>query len=185
MKVLEDLAKIFDWTLNLLIIIACVILTFVTLSVCLEVILRYFLNRPQVWVIELSEYSLLYMTFLGAAWVLKSEGHVTVDLITNRLGPKGRAFCSFISFTVCSMVSVVLLLHGTRVTWDYFSKGLYNPTILEIPTAAILVVIPVGGITLLIQSIRGACRNLPIRKRTPTLPEHSAKETKGAGQEEG
>jgi len=31
MKVLENLAKIFDWTLNLLIIIACLILTFVTL----------------------------------------------------------------------------------------------------------------------------------------------------------
>lgn len=165
MHLWEILAKIFDHLLNLLIILACLILTFVTFSVCLEVILRYFLNRPQVWVIELSEYSLLYMTFLGAAWVLKSEGHVTVDLITNRLTPKSRTFCSLISFIICSLVSAVLLYYGTRVTWDYFSKGLYNPTILEIPTAAILVIIPLGGITLLIQSIRGFYQNFLAYKK--------------------
>jgi TRAP-type C4-dicarboxylate transport system permease small subunit len=165
MKLLENLVRIFDSTLNILVILTCLILTFVTVSVCLEVVLRYFFNRPQVWVIELSEYALLYITFLGAAWVLKLEGHVTVDLVTNRLSPKGRAFFSFISFVICSIVSGVLFLYGTRVTWSYFSKGLYNPTILEIPTAAILIVIPVGGITLLVQSVRGACQSLLIHKR--------------------
>jgi TRAP-type C4-dicarboxylate transport system permease small subunit len=185
MKPLENVGGIFDWTLKVLVVIACVMLTFVTLSVCLEVVLRYFFNRPQVWVIELSEYSLLYMTFLGAAWVLKSEGHVTVDLITTRLGPRSHAFCSFISLMICSIVSMVLLIHGSRVTWDYFSKGLYNPTILEIPTAAILVIIPVGGLTLLMQSIRGAYRNFLAYRRAQMLPKVPTKETAAASREGG
>ncbi len=185
MKFLRNLAKIHDSTLNVLIIIACLLLTFVTLSVCLEVILRYFLNRPQVWVIELSEYALLYMTFLGAAWVLRSEGHVTVDLVTTRLSPRGRAFFSFVSFIICSMVSVVLLVYGSRVTWHYFSKGLYRPTILEIPTAAILVIIPVGGITLLIESIRGVYRNFPTSRNARMLSGMPARGhgDKGQGEE--
>jgi TRAP-type C4-dicarboxylate transport system permease small subunit len=106
-------------------------------------------------VIELAEYSLLYITFLGAAWGLREGGHISVDLFTNLMGPRLRTACGFVSDGVCLAVSVVLLVYGTRVSWHYFSKGLYNPTILEIPTAYILVVIPLGGLTLLVQSIRG------------------------------
>jgi TRAP-type C4-dicarboxylate transport system permease small subunit len=135
--------NIFDRILSLLMALACLILALVTLSVCLEVVLRYFFNRPQIWVIEFSEYALLYITFLGAAWVLKSDGHVTVDL----------------AVSLMFLVSAVLVVYGTRVTWSYYVKGLYNPTVLEIPTSAILIIIPIGGLTLLIQSVRGFIRS--------------------------
>lgn len=160
MKLLAAFENMFDRILGFLVAFSCILLSFVTISVCLEVVLRYFFNRPQVWVIELSEYSLLYITFLGAAWVLKSEGHVRVDLVTATLGSKGRAICSFMSFLVCLTVSIVLVVYGTRVTWAHFAKGIYNPTILEFPKSAVLLVIPVGGITLAIQSLRGALQSL-------------------------
>lgn len=150
--------KLFDHVLNFLAVLACIILALVTLSVCLEVFLRYFLNRPQVWVIELSEYALLYITFLSAAWVLRHEGHIAVDLFLNVLGDRGRARCGLLSDIICVTVSLVLSVHGLRVTWRYFSQGLYNPTILEIPTAYILMIIPIGGLALLIQAVRSTLR---------------------------
>ena len=58
----------------------------------IEVFLRTFFNRPQEWVMELSEYALLYITFLSAAFVLKKEGHIVVDLVTCRLNVKKRNF---------------------------------------------------------------------------------------------
>lgn len=158
-RTLKLFENIFDRILSLLMALACLILALVTLSVCLEVVLRYFFNRPQIWVIEFSEYALLYITFLGAAWVLKSDGHVAVDLAVSLMRPKGRAICSLASFMICFLVSAVLVVYGTRVTWSYYVKGLYNPTVLEIPTSAILIVIPIGGLTLLIQSIRGFIRS--------------------------
>ena len=160
MRILKFSENIFDRILSLLMTLACVILALVMLSVCTEVVLRYFFNRPQIWVIEFSEYALLYITFLGAAWVLKSERHVTVDLAFSLMSEKGRTVCSLASYMICFLVSTVLLVYGTRVTWSYYVKGLYNPTVLEIPTSAILIVIPIGGLTLLIQSIRGFVRNL-------------------------
>jgi TRAP-type C4-dicarboxylate transport system permease small subunit len=156
MKLLTFFENIFDRILGLFIALACILLALVTTSVCLEVVMRYFFNRSQVWVIELSEYSLLYITFLGVAWVLKSDSHVRVDLFTTSLSARGRAICSLISFMICLVVSVVLTVYGIRVTWDHFSEGIYNPTILEFPKSAILLIIPLGGITLLIQSLRGA-----------------------------
>ena len=159
MRVWRLSENIFDRILSLLMALACLILALVTLSVCLEVVLRYFFNRPQIWVIEFSEYALLYITFLGAAWVLKSDGHVTVDLAFSLMTLKARAICSLASFMICFFVSTVLVIYGSRVTWSYYVKGLYNPTVLEIPTSTILIVIPIGGLTLLIQSIRGFIRS--------------------------
>jgi TRAP-type C4-dicarboxylate transport system permease small subunit len=154
MRVIDAMERMLDRLLGGLIFVSCLLLSLVTLSVCLEVILRYFFNRPQVWVIELAEYSLLYITFLGAAWVLREGGHISVDLLTAVMGYRSRTACGFVGDAICIMVSAVLLIYGTRVTWEYFAKGLYNPTILEIPTAYILVVIPLGGLILLVQSIR-------------------------------
>jgi len=62
-------------------------------------------------------------------------------------------------------VSVVLTVHGVRVTWDHFSEGIYNPTILEFPKSAVLLIIPLGGITLLIQSLRGARNSIGLLQR--------------------
>jgi TRAP-type C4-dicarboxylate transport system permease small subunit len=160
MDSLRNLGKCFDSLLKYLRLVTCLILVFITVSVCIEVVLRYFFNKPQVWVIELSEYGLLYITFLAAGWVLKAKGHITVELVTDRLSERARAFLSVVHSIVITGVSMVLVWYGVRVTWSYFSKGTYNPTILEVPTAAILVVIPVGGLFLLVQSLREIISNV-------------------------
>ncbi len=155
MDLLRKLEARLDSLLKMLKVVTCLILVFITVSVCIEVVLRYFFHKPQVWVIELSEYGLLYITFLAAAWVLRADGHIKVDLVVERLGETTRAFLSIVHFLLIAGVSLVLFWYGIRVTWSYFSKGIYNPTILEVPTAAILVVIPFGGIFLIAQSLRG------------------------------
>jgi TRAP-type C4-dicarboxylate transport system permease small subunit len=165
MNLLEGLEKIFETFLKYLKLISCLVVVFITLSVCVEVVLRYVFNKPQVWVIELSEYGLLYLTFLAAAWVLRAEGHIAVDLITDRLSQTARSFLSIIHSILISGVSTVLIWYGARVTWSYFSKGIYNPTILEVPTAAILVVIPFGGFFLFVQSLRGILSSVLKYKR--------------------
>ena len=160
MDSLRGIEKCFDSLLKNLRLVTCLILVFITVSVCIEVVMRYFFNKPQVWVIELSEYGLLYITFLAAGWVLKAKAHISIDLFVDRLKQRTRALFSIVHGILITGVSIVLVWYGVRVTWTYFSRGTYNPTILEIPTAAILVVIPVGGLILLIQSLREIISNV-------------------------
>jgi len=53
---------------------------------------RYFLGRNTTYLIELNWhlYSLVFL--LGAAYTLKHDAHVRVDLIYHNLGPRGRAW---------------------------------------------------------------------------------------------
>ena len=143
--------KIFNQCLDILSSLAGVILIFIMLSVCLEVIMRYFLNRPLIWVTEVTECLLLYITFLGTAWLLREEGHVTVDIILNRLEPKVAALLGIINSIIGSFVALVLTWYGTVVMWDKFQRHIYTPSIMEIPIAAIVIIIPVGSIMLFTQ----------------------------------
>ena len=154
MKFKKTFEKKLDTTLNICSALSCLLLLMVTLSVCAEVILRYFFNRPQVWVIELSEYALLYITFMGAAWVHRSNGHVKVDLLSSRLPEKPAAVCRFLSSVVISIVSLVLVVFGFKSTWVHFRDGIYNSTILEVPMSVLLIAIPLGGLLLFFQAAR-------------------------------
>ncbi|MFC2068531.1 TRAP transporter small permease subunit [Chloroflexota bacterium] len=154
MKALSKVAALFDWIINIFAFFAALLLIFIMVSVTSEVILRSFFNRPQVWVIELSEYSLLFIAFLGATWLLRNEGHVKMDLVLKRLAPRIQSIANIINSVFGMVISSVLVWYGALVTWDNYQRGLYFYTILETPTALILVVIPVGSILLFIQFMR-------------------------------
>ena len=147
-------SQIFDYILNAMAFLAGIILIFIMLSVGFDVILRYFFNRPMIWVTEVTECLLLYTTFLGTAWLLREEGHVKVDIILNRLKPRTTAFCGILSSLVGIFVSIMLAFYGMSVTWNYFKRGIYTPTAMEIPVAAILLIIPLGSIFLFLEFVR-------------------------------
>lgn len=154
MKLLTKSGIIFNRVISAGIILAGVLLVFVMLSVNAEVVMRYFMKTPLVWVVEVSETLLLFITFLGAAWVLKKEGHVKMDIVLNRLKPRAQVVVN-VTTSILSIIAVLLFVwYGTQVTWDHYQRGLYQPTLLQIPNAAVLFIIPLGSLLLLIQLLR-------------------------------
>jgi TRAP-type C4-dicarboxylate transport system permease small subunit len=133
---------------NILAGVAMVVLSLIIFSVCLEIIMRYFLNRPLVWVVELTEYGLLYVTFLGAAWLLRQGGHVQVDIIVDFLNNRWRKRCAVFSSAMGLAVSLLLTVFGAIATYDHLVRGIYKPTVLEFPTGVVLVAVPLGSLFL-------------------------------------
>ena len=151
--------KVFDGVLGGFASLSGILLVYVMFSVTLDVVLRYFFNRPQFWVGELAEYSLLYITFAGTAWVLKRDSHVKIDILNTILSPRHVCILNFISNIIGVFVCSVLTYYGTKVTWDHFERGMYNPTLMEFPKGPLLLIIPVGTFLLLIEFIRRTLKN--------------------------
>jgi len=145
---------LFDRILNLLAFLAAALIAFMMLSVCFEVIMRYFFNRPTSWVLETAEILLLYIAFLPAAWLLREEGHVRMDLVLVRLKPRHQAWVNMITSILAALVFSVIIWYGTQVTWDHFQTGEFEPTLLKIPNAYFSVVIPVCSFFFFIQLLR-------------------------------
>lgn len=156
MKQLIKALAIFDGTNNLLALLGGVLVAFVMLIVCAEVVMRYFVGRSIIWVFEVTEYSLLFMTFLAAAWLLKKEGHVSIDLLLNRLSPKPRAMVNIITSIIGAIVCLVVAWYGSVVTVELLQQGEHQATIVEPPSFILYVVIPVGSFLLFVQFLRRA-----------------------------
>jgi len=154
MKIIKYLEAIFDAIMDALFFIAGVLLILIMLSVTMDVIMRYFLNRPQFWVGELSEYALLYITFTGTAWVLKKDAHVKIDILSTLLSPKKINILGLFASIICIFVCIVLIYYGVKVTWDHFARRVFLPTLMQFPKGPLLAIIPVGAFLLLIQFMR-------------------------------
>ena len=154
MRIISRLGTVFDCAIVIMARLSDVILMFLMLSVCADVILRYFFNRPQAWIVEISEYLLLYITFLGAAWVLKNEGHVIIDILVARVSPTTRATFGIISSVIGTFVCLVVFWFGAAETLDIFKRGVAVPSVLEFPKGPLVAIIPFGSFFLMIQFIR-------------------------------
>lgn len=139
---------------NAMAVLAGGLIIFAMLSVVAEVVTRSFMGRPLVWVIEISEYLLLYITFLGTPWLLREEGHVRVDILLRAVNPRVRAFLEALSSVVGASICLILVVYGGQIAWDAYRRGVYNPTILQFPKAPLLAVIPAGSLFLTVQYVR-------------------------------
>ncbi len=134
--------------------LAGALLIIIMLFVTVSVLLRYMLNRPIGWSVEVSEYSLVCITFFLAAWVLKKEGHVRVDLVISYLQPGTQAFLNSATSAVSTVVCAALTFFAGKVTLELYGGSYFTPTILMIPKFIFILVITVGLLLLTLQFIR-------------------------------
>lgn len=154
MKLLGKVANIFDRTIEYLAILAVALIILMMLNVGVGVFLRYFLGYPTGWVIDVSEWSLVYITFLGTAWLLRGEGHVKMDIVLTRFGPRVQVWLGVITSTIGAIGCLLIAWYGAKVTWGLFQVGYTTDAVLIMPKFIILGIIPVGGFLLFIQFLR-------------------------------
>ena len=154
MKLGKRIYLFFDRAGDLFAGLAGVILSFLALVICVDVIMRYFLNRPIENVTEATEHGLLFVTFLGTAWVQKKGAHVSVDIFYNQLSPRTKVLFNLITSILSLIVSLALTWAGCRATWNAFQRGTPFATTWALPQAPILAIIPVGSFLMLLQFLK-------------------------------
>lgn len=136
---------------KVLVFIGSIMMAGLMIIVCIDLTLRYFFNSPLLWGTEVTEILLLYITFLGMAWVFKEDGHVVIDVFTGKAVGRKKKILNGISYFLVGIVSAVLIYYGFYTTYDHYIRGVYNPSIIETPIALIIIVIPVGSIPLFLE----------------------------------
>ena len=155
-KRLKRFSVFFDRVLNLLFYVASGITLVIFFSVCTELLMRNFFNRPQIWSVEVTEYAMLYITFLGAAWLLREEGHVSLDIVDVFVTPRTRALLDSATSIIGLIICLVLLFFGAWSTWIHYQQGLETFSAMELRKWPFLLVIPMGSFLLVIQFLRRA-----------------------------
>jgi len=103
------------------------------------------------WIVELSEYSLLAITFLAAPWVLACNGHVRVDVLLTAWPPRiGRAI-AFVIDAFGLVISAIFLYYGAGAVSAAISNKALLFKQLVIPEWWTLAPVPIGAALLTIE----------------------------------
>jgi len=160
MNFLSKLTKFFDFMLDIMFVLAGLLLMFAMVSISVAIASRYFLGMPIGWVVEISAYIMLYITFLVAAWVLRDDGHISIDVVILMFRPKIRYLMDFITSIVGSIVFLIITWYGGKVSWDLFKLNYFTETMLELPKCIFIGIISFGSFTLSLQLLRRAHASL-------------------------
>jgi len=132
-------------------VVSGIILAFMTLSVTYEVIARYFVGRPTSWVVDLGEYSLVFMLFLSMGWTLWKGGHVGITTVAERLPEKIRGVQRIVATAIGAIVSIMLLWQSVLLAWQMYQAGDLFFKALVVPKWPVFAIVPVGFFTLALQ----------------------------------
>jgi len=91
-KICNGIDRINEWIGHL---VAWVTLGLVAV-VFIDVVMRYLFNTSFVFTQELEWHLFGFIFLIGAGYTLPHDGHVRVDIIYQRLGPKAKAWINFI-----------------------------------------------------------------------------------------
>lgn len=154
------LSRLLDNILNAMAVLAGLILLFITFSISYGITTRAFGIQSPIWTVQFNEYSLLWMTFLGSAWVLSRRKHVAIDIITGRLGPRAKRVAEIIHSLMGMGVCGVLCYYTSLMDLNMFRRGVTDVQAVDVPKSLVLFVIPFGFLCLTIQFIRNLIAEL-------------------------
>jgi len=152
MKAIRHLSEAIDCITGVMAYMAGVVIAFMVGMVCWDILSRKIVFGHGVpWTLEVVEYGLLWFTLLCAAWVLKNDRHIGIDILISRFSSRKQSILNTITSIVCALGCLTVTWYGVAVTHRFFVSGELMPTILMVPKFVPYLIIPVGFAALFLQ----------------------------------
>ena len=143
--------SILDWFIDSMGFLAGLLLVAAVLIVCYEIFMRYFLRQPQVWTVEVCEYILFSLAFLGAPWLLKVGGHVNIDIFITQLSQRRRHMMELATSAVGMIVSLIICWFAIKTSYNCYQSGVLLTKTMNVPKHYFLMLIALGYLFLLLE----------------------------------
>ena len=118
-----------------------------------EVIWRYVLNKPSVFSVEISEYIMIFITFMCAGWVLHKNAHVSMTVLTDRLPERVKIRLDIVTSLLTMGVCSVIIWKGIISAVIAFVGHYRSASLIEFPLWISYSFIPLGMTILFLQYI--------------------------------
>jgi TRAP-type mannitol/chloroaromatic compound transport system permease small subunit len=128
----------------------------------MEVILRYFFNSPTVWANELAQMLFGAYAILAGGYIMRTGGHVNVDILYSRLSRKSRAGLDVVTSLLFFLFCAMLLIYGGSLAWDSLSRFEHSQSAWNPPLYPAKLMIPLAAVLLLLQGLAKLIRDILI-----------------------
>ena len=125
-----------------------VLTTTVMIVTCtLQVLSRFVLAHPFSWTEEVARFSFIWWSFLGAAYVVRLNGHLGMDILVKAFPHKLRTAAQRLVFAITLGFALLVTYQGVKIT--YLQAG-QEADLVPISMAWIYSVVPFTGIIMAI-----------------------------------
>jgi TRAP-type transport system small permease protein len=119
----DSSARLLTWLLRGEQMLAVGLLLLVLVTMGVQVIARYVFHAPISWSEELARFGLIWLAFISSAFVMAEGQHLTVDMLSARLGPAGKLRLDCFSNVMVIITCLLLLVGGFRFVWRVAPVG--------------------------------------------------------------
>lgn len=137
------------WTGN----IVCYLVVVIMVTGVYEVAMRYFFNRPTIWVWEMNGFLLSGFVALGGGYTLLARGHVRVDILYGYLSQRTKAITDAVSSLFIFLFLGVLLLQGIEQGLLSVHRLETTHTMFHPPIYPFKVILAIGIFLFLLQAV--------------------------------
>lgn len=124
----------------------------ITFMLTINVIERYFFNASFFWAEEVTNYFIIWITFLGSAVCVHYGTHVSVDMILQYGSKRLKKIITVIVTVVCIIFTALLAVVGVMLVRDFIGSGQVTVA-LGIPMYIPYFAIPLGAFFMLLEYI--------------------------------
>ena len=129
------------------------VLLAMTVIVFYDVVMRYIFNSPTTWALEMSEYMLVFMAFIGAAEMQRQKANIKMDFLYLKFPPDMRRYVDVFNSFLMSIFGFLLLRASLKMTLTAYKYGSASNSLLETPLFIPYSIVVIGMFFLLLQSI--------------------------------
>lgn len=151
---MAQISRLYTAFLYLMAFIAGAMLLWLMVSVVVSVLMRNLGLQPFAWLFTSSEYALLYMTMLGAPWLVREKGHVHIELVTSALPPKAQVVVSRLVAAGCVLVSLILAWKGLELVMTNIERHDYDVRAYYFPRWILTISFPISFTLMAIEFAR-------------------------------
>lgn len=130
------------------------------LTITYDVAARYLFNAPTTWSFEVNRYMLILVVFFGGAWTLPAGGHVSVDILTEKVSNKKQRILDLVTSGMAAVYMLVFFWESLLFTYDAWAHGVRSTEYLAWPLWPIRAFLVVGSGLLLLEYLIRIVKNV-------------------------
>ena len=141
---MQPIFKAYTALLYAMALVAGATLIWLMVSVIVSVLMRNAGLQPFAWLFTSAEYGLLYMTMLGAPWLVREKGHVHIELVTAALPDGLRQVVSRSVAGLCVVVSLILAWKGFELFQTNIERSDFDVRAYYVPRWILTISFPIA-----------------------------------------
>ncbi len=147
MDTLRTVRKTVDKVLEAAIIILFLVMFSVTV---INVFMRFVLNSPLSFAVELGRYTFAGIVYLGSIFVMRDDGHIGLDIIVDALPGKLSVIVRKFSRVLVLCYLAVFFVMSTRMVMENWSN---RSSAMRVPMSVIYLVMVIGSLGMFIEEL--------------------------------